>query len=135
MRKLQQTDFTASNYAEYDEQFAAVALLLFVVLLIDMCLIERKNRFKMALVVLGLRYRCLRLTRRRNRAELVVLARVRSVLPGSRAGYEYSKVACPDATSDVVQNQIGTVSNVKLVFLSYDRLKMFEKMNTSFYSC
>jgi Ca-activated chloride channel family protein len=46
LRKLQQTDFTASNYAEYDEQFAAVALLLFVVLLIDMCLIERKNRFR-----------------------------------------------------------------------------------------
>ena len=41
--KMQKDDFSSSMYSEYDEQFVAVAILLFLVLLIEMCIMEKKN--------------------------------------------------------------------------------------------
>lgn len=42
--KMQKDDFTSSMYAEYDEQFIAVAILLFVVICAELCIMEKKNR-------------------------------------------------------------------------------------------
>ena len=41
--KMQKEDITASMYSAYDEQFVAVALLLFIVLVAELCIMERKN--------------------------------------------------------------------------------------------
>lgn len=41
--KMQKEDILISSYKDYDEQFPAVAILLFIVLLLELCLIERKN--------------------------------------------------------------------------------------------
>ena len=40
---MQKADISAKMFSEYDEQFVAVAILLFVVLLIDLCIAEKKN--------------------------------------------------------------------------------------------
>jgi len=40
---MQKADISAKMFSEYDEQFIAVAILLFVVLLIDLCIAEKKN--------------------------------------------------------------------------------------------
>ncbi|MCQ2113394.1 MAG: VWA domain-containing protein [Bacteroidaceae bacterium] len=42
--KMQKADVTTSMYSEYDEQFVAVAILLFIVLCIEFCIMERKNK-------------------------------------------------------------------------------------------
>ena len=42
--KMQKEDFTTTMYAEYDEQFIAVAILLFIVLCAELCIMEKKNR-------------------------------------------------------------------------------------------
>lgn len=41
--KMQKDDITSSMYSEYDEQFVAVAILLFIVLLAELCIMDRKN--------------------------------------------------------------------------------------------
>lgn len=41
--KMQKADISASMYSEYDEQFVAVALLLFIVLMVELCIMERQN--------------------------------------------------------------------------------------------
>lgn len=41
--KMQKEDISMSMYSEYDEQFVAVALILFIVLIIEMCIMERQN--------------------------------------------------------------------------------------------
>lgn len=41
--KMQKEDFTTSMYSEYDEQFVAVAILLFVVLCVEICIMDKKN--------------------------------------------------------------------------------------------
>lgn len=41
--KMQKDDITTSMYSEYDEQFVAVAILLFIVLIIEICIMDRKN--------------------------------------------------------------------------------------------
>jgi Ca-activated chloride channel family protein len=41
--KMQKEDISASMYSAYDEQFVAVALLLFFVLVAELCIMERKN--------------------------------------------------------------------------------------------
>ena len=41
--KMQKEDISASMYSAYDEQFVAVALLLFIVLVAELCIMERKN--------------------------------------------------------------------------------------------
>lgn len=43
--KMQKEDFVSSYYSEYDEQFIAVAIILIIVLLIEMCIMEKKNPF------------------------------------------------------------------------------------------
>jgi Ca-activated chloride channel family protein len=40
---MQKEDISQSMYSEYDEQFVAVALLLFIVLVVEFCIMERKN--------------------------------------------------------------------------------------------
>jgi Ca-activated chloride channel family protein len=40
---MQKADISAKMFSEYDEQFVAVAILLFVVLLADLCIAEKKN--------------------------------------------------------------------------------------------
>lgn len=42
--KMQKEDFTTSMYSEYDEQFIAVAILLFIVLCIEICIMDKRNR-------------------------------------------------------------------------------------------
>jgi len=42
--KMQKEDYTMSMYSEYDEQFVAVAILLFIVICIELCIMERKNK-------------------------------------------------------------------------------------------
>lgn len=41
--KMQKEDSIESMYSEYDEQFIAVAILLLIVLILEMCIIEKKN--------------------------------------------------------------------------------------------
>ena len=41
--KMQKEDISMSMYSEYDEQFVAVALILFIVLIIEMCIMECQN--------------------------------------------------------------------------------------------
>ena len=41
--KMQKEEFSATMYSEYDEQFIAVALLLFIVIMIEICIMEKKN--------------------------------------------------------------------------------------------
>ena len=43
IEKMQKEDISQSMYSEYDEQFVAVALLLFLVLVAELCIMERKN--------------------------------------------------------------------------------------------
>ena len=43
IEKMQKEDISMSMYSEYDEQFVAVALLLFIVLVAEFCIMERKN--------------------------------------------------------------------------------------------
>lgn len=43
IEKMQKEDISTSMYSEYDEQFGAVALLLFLVLVAELCIMERKN--------------------------------------------------------------------------------------------
>ena len=43
LSKLQKGDSDAVVYSEYNEQFQIVALLSFILLLIEVCLLERKN--------------------------------------------------------------------------------------------
>lgn len=43
IEKMQKEDISTSMYSEYDEQFGAVAILLFIVLLAELCIMERKN--------------------------------------------------------------------------------------------
>lgn len=51
IEKMQKEDISQSMYSEYDEQFVAVALLLFIVLVAELCMMERRNhwleRFKL----------------------------------------------------------------------------------------
>lgn len=41
--KMQKEDILATMYSEYDEQFVAVALLVFLFLVVEMCIMEKKN--------------------------------------------------------------------------------------------
>ena len=41
--KMQKEEFSATMYSEYYEQFIAVALLLFIVIMIEICIMEKKN--------------------------------------------------------------------------------------------
>lgn len=41
--KMQKEEFSATMYSEYDEQFIAVALLLFIVIMLEICIMEKKN--------------------------------------------------------------------------------------------
>ena len=43
IEKMQKEDISMAMYSEYDEQFVAVALLLFIVLVVELCIMERKN--------------------------------------------------------------------------------------------
>lgn len=43
IEKMQKEDSIESMYSEYDEQFIAVAILLLLVLVLDICLLEKKN--------------------------------------------------------------------------------------------
>ena len=43
IEKMQKEDISQSMYSEYDEQFVAVALLLLLVLIAELCVMERKN--------------------------------------------------------------------------------------------
>ena len=43
IEKMQKDEISSTLYSEYDEQFFAVAILLFVVLLVEMCIMERHN--------------------------------------------------------------------------------------------
>lgn len=43
IEKMQKEDISQSMYSEYDEQFVGVALLLFIALVIELCIMERKN--------------------------------------------------------------------------------------------
>lgn len=43
IEKMQKEDISQSMYSAYDEQFVAVALLLFLVLLMECCMMEREN--------------------------------------------------------------------------------------------
>jgi Ca-activated chloride channel family protein len=43
IEKMQKEDISQSMYSEYDEQFVAVALLLFIVLVVEFCIMERQN--------------------------------------------------------------------------------------------
>lgn len=43
IEKMQKEDISQSMYSAYDEQFVAVALLLFIVLLMECCIMEREN--------------------------------------------------------------------------------------------
>lgn len=42
--KMQKEDISASMFSAYDEQFVGVAIFLFIVLIIELCIMERKNR-------------------------------------------------------------------------------------------
>lgn len=42
---MQKEDFKSSAYSEYDEQFIAVAILLLVVLIIEICVMDKKNNW------------------------------------------------------------------------------------------
>lgn len=48
--KMQKEDFMTTSFSEYDEQFIAVALLLLLVLIIEICLMERKNNMLMKIL-------------------------------------------------------------------------------------
>ena len=54
--KMQKDDITTSMYSEYDEQFVAVAILLFIVLIAELCIMDRKNnllrRFRLFRIIL-----------------------------------------------------------------------------------
>lgn len=41
--KMQKEDVLATMYSEYDEQFVAVALLIFLFLVVEICIMEKKN--------------------------------------------------------------------------------------------
>lgn len=41
--QMQKEDILISSYQDYDEQFPAVAILLFIVLMLELCIIEKKN--------------------------------------------------------------------------------------------
>ena len=41
--KMQKEDAITSMYSEYDEQFVAVAILLLIVLVLEVCIMEKKN--------------------------------------------------------------------------------------------
>lgn len=41
--KMQKEEFSATMYSEYDEQFIAVTLLLFIVIMLEICIMEKKN--------------------------------------------------------------------------------------------
>ena len=41
--KMQKEDFVSSMYSEYDEQFIAVAILLLIVLIAEVCIMEKQN--------------------------------------------------------------------------------------------
>lgn len=43
LEEMQKADISSKMFSEYDEQFVAVAILLFVTLLLDLCLAEKKN--------------------------------------------------------------------------------------------
>lgn len=43
IEKMQKEDISQSMYSEYDEQFVAVSLLLFIVLVVEFCIMERQN--------------------------------------------------------------------------------------------
>ena len=43
IEKMQKEDISQSMYSEYDEQFVGVALLLFIALVVELCIMERKN--------------------------------------------------------------------------------------------
>lgn len=45
IEKMQKEDISSSMYSEYDEQFVAVALLFFLVIVAELCIMERKNHF------------------------------------------------------------------------------------------
>lgn len=45
IEKMQKEDISASMYSAYDEQFVAVALIAFLVLMAEVCVMERKNRW------------------------------------------------------------------------------------------
>lgn len=45
IEKMQKEDISTSMYSEYDEQFVAVALLLFIVLIVEFCIMERQNHW------------------------------------------------------------------------------------------
>ena len=45
IEKMQKEDISTSMYSEYDEQFVAVALLLFIVLVVEFCIMERQNHW------------------------------------------------------------------------------------------
>ena len=45
IEKMQKDDISTSMYSAYDEQFVAVALLAFIVLMAEVCVMERKNRW------------------------------------------------------------------------------------------
>lgn len=43
IEKMQKDEISSTLYSEYDEQFFAVAIILFIVLLVEMCIMERHN--------------------------------------------------------------------------------------------
>lgn len=43
IEKMQKEDISTSMYSEYDEQFVAVAILLFLVIIAELCIMERQN--------------------------------------------------------------------------------------------
>ena len=43
IEKMQKEDITSAMYSEYDEQFVAVAILLLLVLIAEVCIMEKKN--------------------------------------------------------------------------------------------
>lgn len=45
IEKMQKEDISTSMYSEYDEQFVAVALLLLIVLIAEICIMERQNHW------------------------------------------------------------------------------------------
>ena len=45
IEKMQKADISASMYSAYDEQFVAVAILLLLALVAEMCIMERQNHW------------------------------------------------------------------------------------------
>ena len=43
--KMQKDDITTTMYSEYDEQFIAVAILLILVMIVEVCIMDKKNNF------------------------------------------------------------------------------------------